>query len=410
MIEQLMQAVGCEKWPERWNTLYPEVVADFEKNGCPYLLDAYYDTLKSDYGITFVHESLYREAASLVRKNRDLSLFAALVCRAMRDRATAYDEVLGCQMPKPAAGTHDLALEMLEALIIFSEIPYAFTTMKKQGLPESHIRFMIGKLEGGVTAYEDRHGAPGYAHLYWNQLIIDGKLHRIGRLELEIRDNCPAGVSAFENANGERVYLADHVKLHKSGYALGPIFFEDETDAWEANIEETDDAYIGHTFDGMGYALREKTVLSKSAWRRILSPTDPVVSIHIPSDGKLKDEDVKETYREMVRFLATYFPDFHYKAFYCASWLLDPQLEALLGSDSNIVKFGKGFTRFLALDGGMGVFYFGFKMKHGKLFRDYTIDDLPEHTSLHTKVKDHYRKGKGIYAVSGVFFTDEIPD
>ena len=49
-IEQLMERVGCAKWPERWNTLYDDVRADFEKNGCLYLTPAYYEkTLKGAY-------------------------------------------------------------------------------------------------------------------------------------------------------------------------------------------------------------------------------------------------------------------------------------------------------------------------------------------------------------------------
>jgi len=133
------------------------------------------------------------------------------------------------------------------------------------------------------------------------------------------------------------------------------------------------------------------------------------VSIHIPSDGKLDDEAVKATYPEMKEFLKTYFPDFDYKAFYCASWLLDPTLEALLGSASNIVKFGKGFRhRFIARDTGYGVFHFAFRVK-GKPGTDYPFDELPETTRLLKAIKEHYKQGSGIYAVSGVFFPDEMP-
>lgn len=408
-IEQLMEKVSCSQWPERWGSLYGDVVSAFEKKGCPYLTPAYYDETAEKYGVFSDRLSLYKEAAASVAANKELALFFALLCRALEDRETAYEETLSCRLPKSPEGEHDLALDMLEGLAIFSQIPYCYSVLKRIGLPEAYIRFTLGRIEYGVDDYESRYGAPGYALLYWNQLIIDGKLFRIGRLELELRENCPAGVSVFENKAGERRALVDGVRMHRDGYPLGIIFYEDEADAWDANIEAREDAFIGYEPDGTGRVSRERVTLPKTEWHRILSPADKVVSIHIPSDGKLDDEAVKATYPEMKKFLATYFPDFDYKAFYCASWLLDPTLEALLGSESNIAKFGKGFRhRFIARDTGYGVFHFAFRVK-GKPGTDYPFDDLPETTRLFKAVKKHYKNGKGIYAVSGVFFPDEMP-
>lgn len=406
-IEQLMAAAGCEKWPERWNGFYDEVAADFEKNGCRYLTPAYYEDTAARYGVFSENLALYKQAAAEVAADKSLALFFALLCHALEDREAAYTETISCKLPKSPAGEHRLALDMLEGLAIFSQIPYAYSIMKARALPEEYIRFTLGKIEYGVKDYESRYGAPGYALLHWNQRIIDAKLFRIGRLELELLDNCYAGVSVFENNAGERVALVDGIRMHKDGYTQGIIFYEDETDAWDAVITETDDAYVGYAPDGTGHVPHTPVTLPKSEWRRILTPNDKVISIHIPSDGKLDDAAVRATYPEMKKFLAEYFPDYDYKAFYCASWLLDPTLETLLGSESNIVKFGKGFTRYIARDTGYGVFHFAFRVT-GKPGTDYPFDELPETTRLLKAIKEHYKSGKGIYAVSGLFFADEI--
>lgn len=408
-IEQLMEAVGCSKWPERWNTLYSEVCAAFEESGCRYLTSEYYDEIAAKYGVFSERIDLYKRAAALVLEDKSLSLFFALVCRALEDREFAYTELLEVKLPKSPEGESNLALDMLEGLAIFSEIPYCYSVLSARGLPEDYIRFTLGKLEYGVTDYESRYGKPGYALLYWNQLIIDGRLFRVGRLELELASTCYAGVSIFENKKGERVALVDGVCMHRDGYTHGVIFYEDEEGAWDAAITETESDYIGYVPDGTGLVPHVATTLPKTEWHRILSPSDKVVSIHIPSDGKLDDEAVKATYPQMMEFLKTYFPEFDYKAFYCASWLLDPTLEALLGSESNIVKFGKGFRhRFIVRDTGYGVFHFAFRVK-GKPGTDYPFDDLPETTRLLKSIKEHYKQGRGIYAVSGVFFPDEMP-
>jgi len=408
-LEELMTRVGCEKWPERWNDIYDAVAANFEKNGCIYLTPEYYDDTAKKYGVFEGRLDLYKRAAAAVAENKELSLFFALVCRAVENRGTAFGELRAVKLPKSPEGEHILALDMLEALIIFSQIPYCYSLFSARKLPEELVRLMLCKLEYGVTNYELRHGVPGYAHLLWNQHIINCELFRIGRLELELCQTCYAGVSVFENKKGERVALVDNVRMHKDGRTLGIIFYEDETDAWDAVITETETDYIGYATDGTGRASHVETELPKSEWRRILSPNDKVISIHIPADGKLDDAAVRATYPEMQKFVETYFPDFDYKAFYCASWLLDPTLEELLGSESNIVKFGKGFRhRFIARDAGYGVFHFAFRVK-GKPGTDYPFDDLPENTRLFKAVKEHYKGGRGIYAVSGVFFPDEMP-
>ena len=408
-IEQLMENVGCSKWPERWNTLYEDVRSDFEKNGCLYLTPEYYDETAEKYGVFSERLALYKEAAARVAEREELALFFHLLCRALENRETAYAEILACKLPKSKEGEPDLALDMLEGLAIFSEIPYCYGVLKKIGLPEDYIRSTLRRIEYGVADYESRNGTPGYALLYWNQLIIDGKLFRVGRLELELCNTCYAGVSVFEGQKGMRRALVDGVRMHKDGYTHGIIFYEDEEGAWDAAITETEDSYIGYEPDGTGHVPHTLVTLSKSEWRRILSPCDKVVSIHIPADGKLDDEAVKATYPEMQKFLKTYFPDFDYKAFYCASWLLDPTLEDLLGENANIARFGRGFRhRFIARDTGYGVFHFAFRVK-GKPGADYPFDDLPETTRLFKAVKEHYKGGRGIYAVSGVFFPDELP-
>jgi hypothetical protein len=102
----------------------------------------------------------------------------------------------------------------------------------------------------------------------------------------------------------------------------------------------------------------------------------------------------------MREFMATYFPDYAYKAFFCGSWLLDPQLGDLLGHDSNIALFGKRFTPVCTKNDGYGVFRFAFL----KPDNNFAFEDLPEDTRLQRAVKKHYLDGKAIYAMHGFFF------
>ena len=100
-------------------------------------------------------------------------------------------------------------------------------------------------------------------------------------------------------------------------------------------------------------------------------------------------------------FFKQYYPDFKYKAFYCGSWLLDPQLEEMLGAQSNIAKFGRRFSRLTARSGGNAVFGFVFLKPNPA---EVILDELPENTRLERALKAHYKSGKAIYELQGYFF------
>ena len=205
----------------------------------------------------------------------------------------------------------------------------------------------------------------------------------------------------LENRAGDRMILADGVTLHESGFALGAVGYEDESGAWEATVTETDEAWIGHPYRENGRVSKDSVTLPKEEWRVILAPEDDVISLHIPPDGSLSPESVDETIALTREFVARYLPDLNPRAFVCGSWMLDPQLEELMGEDSNIVKFGKRFMRMTQKSSGRDVFYFIFLKPHSA---EFELEELPEHTRLERALKAHYLSGKVIYSTYGCFF------
>ncbi len=69
---------------------------------------------------------------------------------------------------------------------------------------------------------------------------------------------------------------------------------------------------------------------------------DWVVSIHVPSSGKLNIEDCKESLRQAAEFFADDFPDGIAK-FRCHSWLLAPNHKDYLAPETGIRKFADLF-------------------------------------------------------------------
>lgn len=68
-----------------------------------------------------------------------------------------------------------------------------------------------------------------------------------------------------------------------------------------------------------------------------------VLSVHIMAKSNLSEQAVKESFQAAELFFKYYFPQQNFKALYCASWFLYPDLHKLLDNDSRILSFAKKF-------------------------------------------------------------------
>ena len=397
-LQQLAQNVGIASFPEKCNEFFDEVMRDFDENGCPYTNPDYYDMLHQKYGVLQTYLDLYKKAAIEIGRNENLSRALALLCRSLKDKDFRNGKYGSFCLPKKE---RDFAYEMFPALAAASELEISYNILKERGLPEDILRDTLQLPENGIPSFMLRHdNRPGYAFLEWFQLAIDGKLFQLGRLQYEIFCRFEGNACVFRNKKGEEIALAHNLSLHKSGMALGSKHFEDEDGFWIANIEETADSWVGYPINECGFVQNNIVSLSKNNWEKVLSPGDPVISIHIPANGSLNPESVDESLEKSTIFFREYYPDYKYKAFVCYSWLMDPQLIDLLGPDKNIARFCNRFKKITTKSSGNSVFNYVF----WKPDMNFVLEELPENTSLERAVKKHYQDGKAIYGTTGYFF------
>ena len=83
---------------------------------------------------------------------------------------------------------------------------------------------------------------------------------------------------------------------------------------------------------------------------------------------------------------------------------MDPQLETLLGSQSNIVKFQQRFRTMPSISRGAGVFYFVFSQPISTIPENF--DNLAKDSSLQRKLIEHYKSGKFIHELEAYFVYD----
>lgn len=117
------------------------------------------------------------------------------------------------------------------------------------------------------------------------------------------------------------------------------------------------------------------------------------IGLHIPESGPMTTEAVAASLDQAREFFPRHFPDEHYTAFSCGSWLLDPQLLEYLPAGSNIASFQRLFELEPCqepdgLDADVEVLRF--------VFRTLTtpLDQLPRRTVLQRAVIDHLQAGR----------------
>ena len=98
------------------------------------------------------------------------------------------------------------------------------------------------------------------------------------------------------------------------------------------------------------------------------------------------------------------FTDIHGKipAFYCNSWMIDPNIEQIQGKKSGVTLFGDRFIRFPTESKGKSVFKYLFDT-----VKTDDLDALPENTSMQRAIKAYLKSGGHIYGAQGIIPIDD---
>ncbi len=227
------------------------------------------------------------------------------------------------------------------------------------------------KLESFLQDHEENFGYPATAAMFfsWAVHYLRPDLYPIGALEFEVTTM----------AENETVY-----RHRETGGAV-----------WLLNPTQTDAGYTGTVYRRGGQTA-DPVTLPREAYTLWVAPGEDILSVHIPKGTDLSAESCARTYREARDFFARHYPDKAFKAFYCRSWLMDPDLEKLLSPGSRIASFQRFYARYPFPSNGGEVFVF----VHPTPFNDY--NELPERTTLERALKQRYLDNDPIYRYAGL--------
>lgn len=113
-----------------------------------------------------------------------------------------------------------------------------------------------------------------------------------------------------------------------------------------------------------------------------------VVSVHIPKGTDLSTEKVIRDFAEAEVFFKTYFPEYRFSGFICYSWMMNPELEEIMGRKTKVSQFGDLFERYEIETTGTGVYRFVYNLPN-----PVPPETLCENTSMQRAIKSYLLKG-----------------
>lgn len=227
-------------------------------------------------------------------------------------------------------------------LLILSGIPLAFERYRKRGWPEDMRDEVFSDLAVWVANHKRNFGTPGFAWMVvgWFQSHINLTLLSFGRLQFNTSCSFPCKVKVFRNRHTQETIamVSAPVRFNADGIC-DDLQETPSPGSWTSSFADHPQSWAGNKITPDGRVQKHPSELLKTEWDMVLSQGDPVINIHIPECGPLNPETCHDSMRRACKFFAEYLPDYRWKAFFCDSWLLDPQLQKILPKESNILAF-----------------------------------------------------------------------
>jgi hypothetical protein len=226
--------------------------------------------------------------------------------------------------------------DLLHALFVLDSMRLVREKQQARGVPGEigravNQRHAVAWLNHAIAT----HGHVGISDWIpgWMRTIGSGELYRLGRLEfILIGWDYPFRVYANRQTNEVIVLAEAGQRFTQDGYLVG-------TTTWTSSLLETDDAVLGIPISPGGYALPQSVSLSRSEWRMVLGQGDPVLDMHVPGEGTLTLESLHNALTQAESFFSQFYPERPFVAYACDSWLFSPQLETMLPTESNILRW-----------------------------------------------------------------------
>ena len=381
---------------EKFGFRYSSEFDEYYKNAVNQL-EAYGNKILNveDDSLFGIYRDEINSCAVELSKDADNSVYAYLLAELINK---GKDDIVYA-LSKPYENKKMAIYDILPLFSLVWCLPEMTEEHKRRNIPEIVTRDTIGMIENQVGDFVALNGHVGISsYVNWMMSFIKCRIIRVGRFNFEI---CRFNNRYVVIRNSDKaVALSDGEVYHSSGRVLGSIGCEDAQNSFKCEFVEENDFFEGCVCDGEYCGRRPQRFYKSDGWELALRCGDPIVSVHIPTGGPLNVETCNKDFKFGADIIKRCFGNF--KAFYCSSWLLDPQLKRIIGKETNLTAFADRFVSFPVKSSGNEVFEYVFNL-HAAV----SPSELNTTTSLSKALKEHFISGGHIYGAAGIFF-DEV--
>lgn len=293
----------------------------------------------------------------------------------------------------------DPELSCWHALAVVAAFPLLFEYHRHRGIPWQITVDTLRDVPRRMLNFRETYGFWGFDAQKWLRNHVRGRIYQIGRLQYLPGDFFyPARV--YQTEEGLIAFAREGVRCEADGWIRKNT---ESAEAWTTVLRESEGKLWGHRIEWDGRVCRQLTSLS---WPTpvILHEGCKVLHVHIPMGEKLEVSDCRSSIEQAFAFFHQYFPEHHYVAACCGSWLLDRAFASILPETSNIVEFGKLFRPLPHPDASEDSHY---RWIFGKGVDRERACTSPAKTKLQSAVIDHLKEGGELHNSAGFVLNPE---
>jgi len=273
---------------------------------------------------------------------------------------------------------------------------------RKHAIPPDVVRDTVLDLKAWLEMEreKDRADLPSFkpVNVAWLMNHFRGGLYRLGRLQFQFAA-CQYRIRVFRHRE-TKVVLAlseDGVEYRPDGQ-VGRR--RDADEGWTARLAVDETGAVGCPILPTGRAVQKEVTLPAAEWDQVLTHGDSVFNVHIPGGSSLSHAACGNSFRQAMAFFPKHYPDYHYVAFVCSSWILNTWLAEVLPPTSNLARFQREVYLFPT-----GVWL---PSMYSRVFgREELPEDpsqLPRDTGLRRAIVEALESGQGPGTGGGGFF------
>ena len=302
------------------------------------------------------------------------------------------DDILGC-----STKTFSLAA-------MISGPQHALANFAATGVCEQIVFDSLGYIGRYARDIEAKRGVWGLESIGWLSEYVRANVFRLGRLTFKSgKMGQPFRAFRHRQTGEVRVLCEGAGRYRQDGLSDGTndVF---DPNPWTPVLEISENAITGHRTSGEASVLLDQITMPTTEWEQVMAQGDEAVEVHVAGGSRLLPEECADAYRQALEFFPKHYPNANFKGFTIWSWLLDPNLAAILPPESNIVRFQRDFHQLPVCANEA--------QAYDLVFGDSKVDPTKFHcrTKLQEAIADYVRSGGRLRSAGGIITWDEAKE